>query len=676
MRQSQKNLEATDIYSYRRYLQQMLVMAGILLFSLVTGSVFAAVDPSCPVGDQMYYYGATPPSGAITPPSLNWTDRDTSNSYTVNGITFKLEFTEIDFLLQGYPKFGTENGVTTNAINMYHTSQNKDINHKLTASINKPISKYGFIVQDLDSNLNGLYVESISLVTNGGIFSNFRTNYFKFTNDNKTISGVGSPNWTNCGSVNCNFNVDWNSSTNNRFNANTPFTVTHGNIYQSASTTSSTGNHLMGYSDFYFCLTPPKLTVKKVLNGTRVKNTISSRDQFEIVVTGNSLAANSKVTAGTGSVIDSGTDTTNVLQLKELTNYTITERVLNGLSLGDISNYNASYKCTNATTGSTTTMPTSAMTYNSTNQTRSFTLEDVTYSDNITCIITNTPQYTFSGTVFDDNGGIPSIQADATNANFSSGPYANTNYFNGVFNANAPAESGIADSTVSLVNCTNSATVYATQQVAGNGTTIGQYQFNLPLSTFNGSTDICVIEDRTTGISTYPIRTSSAKINIGFVATTFNYINRNFGRVIPANAALVLRKAQFVNDCPSTLDYTASTLNTPGNTNPRMSFSESSIGENSIIPGQCIAYRITATNRSNLIINDFIMQDKLQKKGQEGALVTSVLAGPINNASDYSPTSSVPIGQNGTVVTKEFVLNPKTSLRFYFNTKYGTTIDP
>ena len=53
MRQSQKNLEATDIYSYRRYLQQMLVMAGILLFSLVTGSVFAAVAPSCPVGDQM-----------------------------------------------------------------------------------------------------------------------------------------------------------------------------------------------------------------------------------------------------------------------------------------------------------------------------------------------------------------------------------------------------------------------------------------------------------------------------------------------------------------------------------------------------------------------------------------------------------------------------------------------
>ena len=308
---------------------------------------------------------------------------------------------------------------------------------------------------------------------------------------------------------------------------------------------------------------------------------------------------------------------------------------------------------------------TGRLTANPTNQEIDFRIDNYCY----------VPEYIFSGTVFDDNGGIPSIQADATNANFSSGPYANTNYFNGVFNANAPAESGIADSTVSLVNCTYPATVYATQQVAGNGTTIGQYQFNLPLSTFNGSTDICVIEDRTTGISTYPIRTSSAKINIGFAATTFNYINRNFGRVIPANAALVLRKAQFVNDCPSILDYTASTLNTPGNTNPRTGFSESSIGKNSIIPGQCIAYRITATNRSNLVINDFIMQDILQKKGVKGALVTSVLVGPLHNSSDYALNSMV-IGQNNPVITKPLVLPARDNKVFYFNTKYGTTVDP
>ncbi|MBD7948686.1 hypothetical protein [Psychrobacter communis] len=286
------------------------------------------------------------------------------------------------------------------------------------------------------------------------------------------------------------------------------------------------------------------------------------------------------------------------------------------------------------------------------------------------------PEYIFSGTVFDDNGGIASNRASKENADITTttSPYTNnSDYFNGVFNTSS--ETGITGSSVKLVNCTNPATVYATQQVAGNGTTIGQYQFNLPLSTFNGSTDICVIEDRTNGISTYPIRTSSAKINIGFAATTFNYINRNFGRVIPANAALVLRKAQFVNDCPSTLDYTASTLNTPGNTNPRTGFSESSIGENSIIPGQCIAYRITATNRSNLVINDFIMQDKLQKKGVEGALITSVLIGPVFNSSEYA-SNSVVIGQNNPVITKPLVLSARDNKVFYFNTKYGTTVDP
>lgn len=285
------------------------------------------------------------------------------------------------------------------------------------------------------------------------------------------------------------------------------------------------------------------------------------------------------------------------------------------------------------------------------------------------------PQYIFSGIVFDDNGGIASNSASKENADISTptSPYANnSNYFNGVFNTSS--ETGIAGSSVKLVNCTNPATVYAAQQVAGNGTTIGQYQFNLPLSTFNGSTDICVIEDRTNGISTYPIRTSIAKINIGFAATTFNYINRNFGRVIPANAALVLRKAQFVNDCPSTLDYTASTLNTPGNTNPRTGFSESSIGENSIIPGQCIAYRITATNRSNLSINDFIMQDKLQIKGVEGALVTSVLIGPLHNSYDYA--SNMAIGKSDPVITKPFMLPARNNKVFYFNTKYGTTVDP
>ena len=281
------------------------------------------------------------------------------------------------------------------------------------------------------------------------------------------------------------------------------------------------------------------------------------------------------------------------------------------------------------------------------------------------------PQYVFSGTVFNDNGGIDDTQADASNANITSGTYFNKpNYFNGVFNP--PQESGISGSTVRLTNCANE-TTYPTQSVIKPEAPTGAYQISIPKTTLGSNTNLCLVESRTG--DTYPIRTTSDSRNTGFSATTYNYPNNNFGRVIPANAALVLRKAQFVNDCPSTLDYTASTLNTPGNTNPRTGFSESSISGSELIPGQCIAYRITATNRSNLVINDFVMQDKLQKKGVEGALVTSVLVGPLHNSSDYA-LNSVAIGQNNPVITKPLVLPARDNKVFYFNTKYGTTVDP
>lgn len=308
------------------------------------------------------------------------------------------------------------------------------------------------------------------------------------------------------------------------------------------------------------------------------------------------------------------------------------------------------------------------MTYTNTgfSSTTTTSLQEIDFSIDNYCYV---PQYIFSGTVFNDNGGITAAQADASNANITSGTYFNKpNYFNGVFNP--PEESGISGSTVRLTNCANG-TTYPTQSVLKpEEAPTGAYQISIPKTTLGSNTNLCLVESRTG--NTYPIRTTSDSRNTGFSATTYNYPNNNFGRVIPANAALVLRKAQFVNDCPSTLDYTASTLNTPGNTNPRTGFSESSISGSELIPGQCIAYRITATNRSNLVINDFVMQDKLQKKGVEGALVTSVLVGPLHNSSDYA-LNSVAIGQNNPVITKPLVLPDRDNKVFYFNTKYGTT---
>ena len=285
------------------------------------------------------------------------------------------------------------------------------------------------------------------------------------------------------------------------------------------------------------------------------------------------------------------------------------------------------------------------------------------------------PQYIFSGTVFDDNGGIPQGSADKDNADITtpSSVYTNRpNYFNGRYDPTAP-ETGITDSTVRLANCSNTSTTYPTQSVIRDGAPVGEYQISIPKTTLATNTNLCLIESRTG--NTYPIRTSNESRTVGFAATTYNYPNNDFGRVIPANAALVLRKAQYVNDCPTTLTYSDSKINTPNNTDPRAGFSESPINGtngNALTPGQCIAYRITATNRSNLAINDFVMRDVLQRRGVDGALVTSVLANPIAPNSDFA-SNSVAIGQNNPVITNPLTLNSRTKRDFYFNTKYGTT---
>lgn len=281
------------------------------------------------------------------------------------------------------------------------------------------------------------------------------------------------------------------------------------------------------------------------------------------------------------------------------------------------------------------------------------------------------PQYIFSGTVFDDNGGITATQANAANDDItsSSSIYTNKpNYFNGIFNS--PQESGISGSTVKLVNCANTATTYATQ-IVNTGAPIGQYQFSVPLATFNNNTNICLVEEY--GGTTYPIRTTSDNRSAGFTTTTYLYPNNDFGRVIAANAALVLKKAQYINNCPSTLNYTDSSLNTANNSDPKTGFSTGSISN--MTPGQCIAYRITATNRANIGINNFIMKDVLQKQGVNGATVTSVLTNPPLSTTDYTISENPAIGVNGEIKTKSLTLASRSKRDFYFNTKYGTTVD-
>ncbi|KAF0570157.1 hypothetical protein FQV37_1058 [Psychrobacter nivimaris] len=637
----------------------------------VTG-IFSGGSPvapaSCPSGHKMYYVGSNPPG--YTPKEtlpIAWTTGSFSKEYVFGNTKFNLSFTERLNLRTGYPTGTNFTDATENAINMYHDSFRTTIDHRLTATINKPVSKYGFVVQDLDSNQNGKYIESITLATSGGFFSKTESKPFQLSNANQTISGTA---WDNCNTASpCNFNIDWGYKS-----ALTPFAITHGNPYSEGATTTSAGGYVTGYSDFYFCLAPPKLVVKKVLGGNRVNDSVDSADQFEIKVTGDSLAANSFTTTGNAAIIDNGTS--DLLSLTESKTYTISERVING----SVSNYSATYICNNATTGSTFTTTNATATLNEeTIPTRSFTLSNLNYGDEITCTITNTPSvYTFTGFVYNDNGGIARSTNPDTKSDTSTTFTGNSKYFNGIFDS---GETGIGNTTgltISLTNC-NGVNIGGTTSQTTSDNPLGQYKLVVSASTIAALSPqkVCIVQAEPDPWI-FSVDTTPNIRNIDLQAGKLDYktegsLNLDFGEVEGDYAALVLRKAQYVNDCRSTLNYTATNINTAGNTDPRAGFSESGISGSDLTPGQCIAYRITATNRANLTINNFVMRDVLQKKGDNKALVTSVLAG-VSNASDYA-NDNVPIGKNGTVKTTEFVLNPKTSRSFYFNTKYGTTMD-
>ena len=210
-----------------------------------------------------------------------------------------------------------------------------------------------------------------------------------------------------------------------------------------------------------------------------------------------------------------------------------------------------------------------------------------------------------------------------------------------------------------MVNCATPSTIYGSQAVSSTG----NFQISAPASIINANANnICLVEERTG--TDYPIRTTLATKTIAIQSNTLNYPNNNFGRVVLANAALVLTKYQYINNCNfAAADYTG--FNTTNN--PRTGFSIQPI--NDVQANECIAYKIVATNRANLIIDNFIMSDVLQKKGVGNATATAVRVSPTFNATDYA-TDSVAIGDNGTVKTNVLQLAARNKRDFYFNTKY------
>ncbi|WP_350656482.1 hypothetical protein [Psychrobacter sp. S1-30-MNA-CIBAN-0213] len=675
-----------------------LTISTLLFIGLSTSSQNAHANPflpsstptstagSCPANHKMYYIGATPPSGSVNQ-SLNWTDGALSRDFTFTEgsdiKTFKISFpllvdiyTDTNQITKTSPFFGSITGATSAALNLVHTSPAVKNNHNLNISINRTVSKVGYKIQDLDSTVNNNnqapYIEQVDVSTNGGQVT--FNSIFQTINANRNI--VTAIKGKNCGVGECNVDANWNYNL-----ANTSLILRHNNTLSEYNSP-----HAIGYSDFYFCLAPPKIIVKKQLDGNRVNDTNINRDQFSISINNATTSLKTFETTGSGQVVTN--DNSGVVELATSTTYTIIERVTNNQNNGDIIAYNAAYTCNNATTGSTTVMPTTAMTYNASAKTRSFTISNATHGDEITCTITNSPSasvpsnYTFAGIVFNDNGGITA--STSTKQDISAAFTGNGNYYNGVFDSN---ESGIYDPNlrISLTDCNGNNIVSTSpnpQTVSSAAASLGRYSFSVSPNVLVGRSKVCLVETEPNPWD-YSEDTTINTQEVALVANVYNYkteknssgdVTRNldFGEVKADNTALVLKKLQYVHTCNDTLNYSSIT----NTSQPTTGFSINPA--NDVKPGNCIAYKLEAYNRGHVDLNEVKINDSLQRTPVESVFN---LPRPLGNPSSVfrSTNTSAPIGVNGVIISDAFDLlktsvssTEPTKAILYFNTKYGS----
>ena len=640
---------------------------------------------ACPVDHKMYYIGRSNPTynpketrGLVWSTGNQNKDRFTFSENIAGNKIFFMQFTGSDINTARYgvnsPYYGDIESVSSNAINFVHNSPAvRNTNNTIRLSSDWPVSKIGFKIQDLDSSTGTgtslAYIEQARALNNGKFslaYTPTASPFHVISNGSSTITGIAG---RNCSLNECTIDAAWGYTP-----ANTEVVLEHGNTQ-----TSTDSVHAVGYSDFYYCLAPPRIVLQKALTGARVQTT----DQFSLQVTGNTtVPANNFTTTGSGSAIDNN-NTATAVPVAPNTTYTIVESILGG---GDIRSYNTTYSCSNATSQSATTLPSAngSTTFNSSNNTRSFSLSNLNYGDEITCNITNTPvnNYTFTGFIFNDNGGIARSTNPDTKSDVSTTFTGNSKYFNGVFDS---GEKGIGTTTnlsVSLTNCNGVNLGNTTSQNTSNNP-LGQYKFTVPASVIAALNPqkVCIVQAEPDSwiysVDTTPNNRSVDLQNGKFDYKTEGGVNLDFGEVEADYAALVLRKAQFVNNCPSTLDYSASTLNTAGNTNPRTGFSESGISGSDLVPGQCIAYRIQAYNRGQINLQSIQIKDELQVTPVKSVFHLPFPVGlpnNINNNSNRLPNSEIMSNQFNLEAAPLSGNAPKATL--YFNTKYRTTIDP
>lgn len=625
-----------------------LMLIGIIFSILNTSTSYAA--PICPNDDKMYYVGANPPSGS-TSLALSWTAGSTSKTFNFTdgtGTTMTINFPLLVDLNSNYggtpPFYGNITNATQNALNLAHNSPAIKDNHTMNISVNRAVTKLSFVVQDLDSAANNsgqvAYQEQVDVSSTSGQLT-YNTYYHTINESNNIVTAIRS---RNCDLNGCNIDATWGAKP-----ANSTFSITHSNRY-----TQFNAAHAVGYSDFYFCVTPPKLTTRKVLTGNRVE----TNDQFTIATTTGTTSVSRFTTTGTGNSL-----TTNSITARGLSTtatYTIAETIANTDGKGDLAKYKTTYACTNASSSSTTTMPSGSTT--------SFNLPTLTYGDDITCTITNTPSaYIFSGIIFNDNGGLTLTERQLTGTN--------TQYFNGVYDPTA-GETGISQTglTINLAKNCNTATptVIKTANVTTSGADIGKYSITATPTEMAGATNVCLIEQEPGGnLTTYPVDTTNNQLNVNYIATTYNYPNLNFGEVSQNNAGLVLVKEQATNDCNIT--------NTA-----MLGLTYNAVTQSGIDARKCVAYKITAYNRTNLTnpLTNVRITDALPKKGVNTSTVTSALVAPTDTTSanfNINFNSGVAgavtaFGQNGTVVSNVKSLAAGANMSLYFNTKYDSSL--
>ena len=607
-----------------------LMLIGVIFSILNTSTSYAAVtcDPGM-IADsfaQTDYSSLAPNTSPPTPASNVNITGTASESYLVtsNALTTSGNISGTNLY-----RLGTGSTALTSipAFEFFQDFTDANSTRTVTYSFTnkftgqpQPVSNLGLSVFDVDANYFGYnsttrkhvyeFKDAVKVVgydVNGAAV----TPEVTFRGPNITNNNGSSMNYQNVynRSIICTNSVA-DSNCQISYTFTTPIislAITYGNdnvtnnISYPGGTQSFSGNpgdqaifiHFDGY-----CYTPqPRLSLTKLLASNRIVDT----DQFNVQVkdTSNNTVVSpttNSTTSGSTNVVTTGTGTTGTFKVDPTKTYQLTE-IAAGTT--DLTKYAATYSCKKADGTTVTTLNPNSL--------------NLTYGDNWTCTVTNSQRrYTFSGIVFNDNGGL-------TLANDLSVPVGtNTTYFNGVYDSSV--ETGITQAglTIDLAkNCNaTTPTIIQSATVGSDGT----YSISATSTQMANATNVCLIQREPNGnLTSYPVDTTNNQANITFASTTYDYQNINFGEVSQNNAGLVLVKEQATNDC----DISIATM---------LGLNYVKTQQDAIDARKFVAYKITAYNLTNLTngLTDVKITDALPKKSVNGSTVNSLLDNPLD----------------------------------------------